>query len=227
MDDLELKQLKNYTILCVEDEDVIRKSVINTLKYYFKEVYEAANGVEGLEMYHEYKPDLILSDIEMPNKNGIQMVQDIRQEDEYTIIIMLTAYSSKEYLFQLINLHINHYILKPINSDNLLNGLLEGLQNRLEKKVQFTADLFFDMKQRELLYQDSIINLRKREKDFLLLLHNNQNTLTNYAQIEQEIWKDKSMSMSALKTFVKELRQKLPVDLILNVQQEGYKLQTI
>ena len=49
-----LEQLKNYTILCVEDEDGIRKRLVNTLKYYFKEVYEASNADEGYELYYEY-----------------------------------------------------------------------------------------------------------------------------------------------------------------------------
>lgn len=77
---------------------------------------------------------------------------------------------------------------------------------------------------RELYFKDEIVNLRKRDKDFLLLLHENRHRVLTYDLIEEYIWKDKSMSMSALKTFIKELRQRLPVDFIVNVPQEGYKL---
>ena len=80
------------------------------------------------------------------------------------------------------------------------------------------------MKQRELYYKDELVILRKRDKEFLLLLHENRNRVLSYETIEEYIWKDKSMSMSALKTFIKELRQRLPIDLIANVPQEGYKL---
>jgi DNA-binding response OmpR family regulator len=80
------------------------------------------------------------------------------------------------------------------------------------------------MKLRELIYKKEVVILRKREKDFLLLLHKNKNMITTYSQIEEELWRDKSMSMSALKTFIKELRHRLPLDIILNIQQEGYKL---
>ena len=219
-----LEQLKNYTILCVEDEDGIRKRLVNTLKYYFKEVYEASNADVGYELYYEYKPSVIISDIEMPKKNGIQMVSEIREDDLSTIIIMLTACSSEEYLLNLINLNINQYILKPVTSDNLLNAIIKSFGNRLEKKIRFSEDIYINTVKRELYFKDEIVNLRKRDKDFLLLLHENRHRVLTYDLIEEYIWKDKSMSMSALKTFIKELRQKLPIDFIVNVPQEGYKL---
>ena len=219
-----LEQLKNYTILCVEDEDGIRKRLVNTLKYYFKEVYEASNADEGYELYYEHKPSVIISDIEMPKKNGIQMVSEIRKDDLSTIIIMLTAYSSEEYLLNLINLNINQYILKPVTSENLLNAIIKSFGNRLEKKIKFSEDIYFNTVKRELYFKDEIVNLRKRDKDFLLLLHENRHRVLTYDLIEEYIWRDKSMSMSALKTFIKELRQRLPVDFIVNVPQEGYKL---
>jgi len=219
-----IEQLKNYTVLCVEDEEGIRKRLVNTLKYYFTEVYEASNGEEGYELYYEYKPNIIISDIEMPLKNGIEMISNIRKDDLSTIVIMLTAYSSEEYLLSLINLNINHYILKPVNSENLLNGIIKAFGDKLENKIKFTDEVYFNMKKRELYYNEELIVLRKRDKDFLLLLHENRNRVLSYETIEEYIWKDRSMSMSALKTFIKELRQRLPIDLIVNVPQEGYKL---
>ncbi len=140
---------------------------------------------------------------------------------------MVTAYSNEEYLLDLINLNINHYILKPVNSDNLLNGIIKALGDRLTRNLSFSKDCFFDVQKHELIYKDEIISLRKRDKEFLLLLHKNRNQVLSYEQIEEYIWKDRTMSMSALKTFIKELRQKLPIELIRNVPQTGYKLQKI
>ena len=218
------EQLKNYTVLCVEDEEGIRKRLVNTLKYYFGEVYEASNGEEGYYLYYDKKPDVIISDIEMPEKNGITMVEEIRKNDLTTIVIMLTAYSSEEYLLNLINLSINHYILKPVVSASLLNGIKKAFGDRLDRKVLFTDELYFNMELRELFYKEEIVSLRKRDKDFLLLLHENKNRVLTYSMIDEYIWKEKAMSTSALKTFIKELRQRLPIDLIVNVPQEGYKL---
>ena len=224
MDETILNQLKKYTILCVEDEDGIRKRLVNTLKYYFNDVLEAGNGEDGYDLYLEYKPDIVISDIEMPYKNGIELIQLIRKNDLNTIIIMVTAYSNEEYLLDLINLNVNHYILKPINSDNLLTGIIKGLGDKLTKNIFFSIDCYFDIQQYKLFYNNEEIILRKREIEFLILLHDNK--ILNYEQIEDYIWKDKSMSMSALKTFIKELRQKLPLELIQNIPQTGYKLET-
>ena len=219
-----INQFKNYTVLCVEDEDGIRKRLVNTLKYYFKEVYEASDGEEGYYLYYDKRPDIIISDIEMPKKNGMEMVEEIRKDNLSTIIIMLTAYSNEEYLLNLINLNINHYILKPVVSDNLLNGIIKAFGNKLNKKIVFTEELYFNTEKRELFHKNKLVPLRKREKDFLLLLHENKNRVLGYSTIDEYIWKEKVMSPSALKTFIKELRQRLPIDLIINIPQEGYKL---
>lgn len=222
-----LSQLQNYTVLCVEDEEGIRKRLVNTLKYYFNDVYEASNGDDGYDLYKEYKPSLIISDIEMPNKNGISMIEEIRKNDLDTIVIMITAYSTEEYLLELINLNINQYILKPVNSELLLNGIIKAFRNKLINKIEFTDDLYFDMQGRELIFKEEIIPLRKRDKDFILLLYKNKNCVVSYDLIEENLWRDRSMSMSALKTFIKEFRQRVPIDLIINIPQEGYKLITI
>ncbi len=226
MDEKILEQFKNYRILCVEDEDGIRKRLVNTLKYYFDDVLEASNGEDAYDLYLEYKPHIIISDIQMPKKNGIELIQSIRKNDLDTIVIMLTAYSSEEYLFKLINLNINHYILKPVNSENLLNGIIKSFGNKFDTKLEFTPFLYFNMKEYELYYKEEIVVLRKREKEFLLLLHENKNSVTTYSQIEDSLWRDKSMSMSALKTFIKELRQRLPLEIITNIPTVGYKLES-
>ena len=106
MDNTILKQFENFTILCVEDEDGIRKRLVNTLKYYFKDVFEASNGEDGYDLYCEYKPDIVLSDIEMPHKNGIELIQSIREKDHNTIVIMVTAYSNEEYLLDYVIHHL-------------------------------------------------------------------------------------------------------------------------
>ena len=58
-----IEELKNISILCVEDEFGIRQSIVNTLKYYFKDVYEASNGKEAFELYEYHKPKIVITDI--------------------------------------------------------------------------------------------------------------------------------------------------------------------
>ena len=222
-DDL-IKQLKQYTLLCIEDEEQIRAGIVNTLKYYFKDVFEAANVSDALDIYQEEKPTIILCDIQMPKENGISFVKQLRKEDKDTIVIMITAYSYEEYLLHLINLKINHYLQKPISSDILLDALLDVLDDKLDKHLYFYQDLYLDTKNYKLFYQKDEVLLRKRDIDFLFLLYKNKEHVLPYSLIEDTLWKDKSMSISALKTFIKEFRQRMPLDIISNIQQIGYKL---
>ena len=219
-----LKELKNISILCVEDEDGIRQTIVSTLKYYFKEVYEACDGNEGYELYEYYKPKIVLSDIQMKGCNGLELVKKIRQTDNETMIIMLTAYSNEEYLIELINLNINHFILKPLN----LKKLNEALEKYLIKAIEpilLVEDLVLDSHKRELIYKGTeVIHLRKREKDFLHLLYEKKGSILKYEEIEFELWSDKEMTSHALKSFIKELRNKIPINIIKNVPQEGYTL---
>ena len=220
-----LKELKNISILCVEDEDGIRQTIVSTLKYYFKEVYEASDGNEGFELYEYYKPKIVLTDIQMKNCNGLEFVKKIRKTDNETMVIMLTAYSNEEYLIELINLNINHFILKPLNSKKL-NDAFEKYLQKAVKPILLCENLILDLQKRELIYKnEQIIHLRKREKDFLQLLYNKNGAILKYEEIEFELWNDKEMTSHALKSFIKELRHKIPVNIIKNIPQEGYTLQ--
>ena len=220
-----IEELKNISILCVEDEFGIRQSVVNTLKYYFKDVYEASNGKEAFELYKYHKPKIVITDIQMRDGDGIQLVKNIRENDFETMLIMLTAHSNEEYLMDLINLNINHYILKPLNLIKL-SIALEKYLIKASKPVLLCKDLLFDLQKRELIYKNNeIIHLRKREKDFLYLLYEKKGSILRYEEIEFELWNDKEMTTHALKSFIKELRNKMPINVIKNIPQEGYTLQ--
>ena len=94
------------------------------------------------------------------------------------------------------------------------------------KPVMLSEELLFDLQKRELIYKNSeVIPLRKREKDFLYLLYEKKGSILRYEEIESELWNDKEMTVYALKSFIKDLRNKLPVNIIKNIPQEGYTLQ--
>ena len=223
MNEILLEELKNVSILCVEDEDGIRKVIVDTLKYYFDEVYEARDGNEAYEIYKDYNPKIILSDIQMKNCNGIDFVKKIRKDDLNTTIIMLTAHSNEEYLIDLINLNVSHFILKPLNLKKLNEALLKYLEKKL-KPIFLHDDLVLDLEKRELHFEEEIIPLRKREKEFLQLLYEKKGAILTYVEIEEELWIDKEMTTHALKSFIKEVRAKLPINIVKNIPQEGYTL---
>ena len=213
---------KSLSVLCVEDEDGVRKRVVNTLNYYFGEVYEASNGQEGLNSYYDNQPDIILCDIQMPIMNGIEMIKKIREEDVLIPIVLLTAHNSEEYLMELINLHVQHFILKPINAKNLEDALSNALKGKYTGIIKLKENVELDIDELTLKIDDKSISLSLREVKFLTLL--SRKIVVHYIKIEDKLWEGKTMSTGALKSFVRDLRKKLPFDLIENIPQVGYKL---
>jgi signal transduction histidine kinase len=127
----------DLNILFVEDDDLMRNTISNVLEKNANEVYLAANGAEGLELFLEKQPDMIITDIMMPVMNGLQMIQEIRRHSRSVKIVVVSAYSEKENFLKAIALGVNNFLIKPISYKDLLN-ILEELANiiRLEKSVE-------------------------------------------------------------------------------------------
>ncbi|MCD8544251.1 MAG: response regulator transcription factor [Sulfurospirillum cavolei] len=228
MDKLFWEHLKALRILYAEDEDGIRKNIAASLRYYAKEVLEAENGKVALELYRNERPDIVITDVLMPVMNGIELVEKIRAEDETTPLVIISAHTDKEYLLKVVDLHLEQYIVKPVN----LKGLLEALQRclkRISKNHAIVYELpcgyFYDVDHKELRFEGEMIHLNKKEALFLeLLLHNKQRIVT-YDELQSHIWQDDVMTDSALRSLVRNLHKKLPKDFITNLSGVGYRFE--
>ncbi len=127
-------KLKDFKVLFVEDEEKIRQHIANSLSYLVEEVKEASNGVEALDVLESFSPDIIITDLEMPLMNGVDFIKHVREEDKDVCIIVLTAHTNNQYLLELIDMHIEHFIVKPMNFEKLLNILQKCEKSVLEQK---------------------------------------------------------------------------------------------
>jgi len=110
-------------VLLVED-DVASMSYLEILmKREGHEYQKATDGKSGLKCFHEFNPDIVLSDINMAHMDGLEMVERIRQNKPGVIIIMLTAYNSEEYVIKAMKVGANNYLKKPVSKDNLISLL--------------------------------------------------------------------------------------------------------
>ena len=116
-------RLKNFTILYVEDEPTTQELIGEILKDSCKEVFIANDGKEGLKLYKERNPDIVLSDIAMPHMNGLEMSEAIKNIDEEQPIALFTAFSQSAYLKKAAELGIATYILKPLDEEQFFNSL--------------------------------------------------------------------------------------------------------
>lgn len=221
------KKLSNLTLLYVEDEALIRQNAVEYLSRYFQTVYEAKDGLEGLSLYSNHKPDIIISDIKMPKLNGLDFASKIREEDRETPIILATAHTETEYLLKAVELQLIKYIVKPITSEKLNEALgmaCQIMDNTAQDNIQLSANTLYDMLNKTLLIDNNIINLTHNEKQlFHLLITNHQRAIT-YEEIESLIWAYEGMSMDALRSLMRGLRKKLQKDFIENISGIGYRI---
>ena len=221
-----IEKLQRLTLLYAEDEEAIRKNIADSLSYYVKEVIEARDGVEAYEFYLQKKPDIVLSDIHMPNLNGIDFVKKVREENKSIPIVIITAHTDKEYLLEAIELKMEKYIVKPIELESLLNVLekcvyLLELNQKILSKID--ENYIYDYDKKELRYKDEIVLLNKKEISFFELLIRNQNRIVSYEELQDKVWIDDVMTDSALRSLVRNLRKKLPTDIIFNLSGIGYR----
>ena len=127
------KLLENLTILYVEDEEIIRSEVIYLLSKFVKKIYTAKNGIEGLELHKKFNPDIIITDIQMPKMNGLEMISLI---DDNTPVIVTTAHSDMSYFLRAIELHVNKFVIKPIDMIDLVISIQDCISsNHLRNKL--------------------------------------------------------------------------------------------
>lgn len=119
---------KNTSVLYVEDEDATRNSIALLFERLFREVLLATNGKEGLDIYRQKRPDLIITDVTMPVMDGFQMIESIRENDLDQKVIVISAHGDSRFLQRAINLRVNGYVMKPVMQDSLLNSITDALE---------------------------------------------------------------------------------------------------
>ena len=111
--------MNKISILIVEDELKLLEAYSKYLSLFCDQVFTATNGEEALEKYSKYKPDIILTDINMPKLDGIEFIEEIRKLEKKTKVIILTSHTETKYLLRAIELHLVTYLLKPVKMDKL------------------------------------------------------------------------------------------------------------
>ncbi len=122
-------------VLIVEDEDIIRKGLIHTIDWLSMGCMiagDADNGLDGLDLIAEHKPDLVITDIKMPGMDGIKMLEKALK-DNWFYSIILTSYSEFEYARNAISLKVFEYLLKPVDKEKLAD-IIEKIKKDADKK---------------------------------------------------------------------------------------------
>jgi len=128
-------EIRDLSLLFVEDEVEARDMLARMLgmNYPGLRLYVAENGIEGLELFRELRPEIVMTDINMPLMNGIAMARQIKQLEPEVTIVAVTAHSDTTYLLSAIEIGIDHYVLKPVNYEELF-GVIDKVVEKIMLK---------------------------------------------------------------------------------------------
>jgi len=130
---------KGLRVLYVEDDENLRLETTKIIERIFDKIDIASDGKEGLTAFKAKSYDLVITDIEMPHINGIEMSRDIREITKDVPIIVVSAYSNTEYFMDSISIGIDYYILKPIKMPRLIDTLYSAVKRIVDKRI---ADIY-------------------------------------------------------------------------------------
>ena len=220
-----------YRILIVEDEPISLEMLSKTLKEDYN-VLTADNGKKGFELYKKFNPHIIISDLNMPIMNGIELIQKIRELDQNSKIIITTFKDDVQTLLQATELKLFKYLIKPIDFTTLKNIIEESIEelnrfNTVELNIiNISPTLIWKTSEFELFSNNQIVKLTPKEKKVLNLFLQKPNQVFTYNEIIYEVWEknNEAGDRKTLKTMITGLRKKIKDVEINNVYGYGYKI---
>lgn len=217
-------------ILLVDDDRLNSDFLRKFLEMEGYEVSYAENGRIGWEMYASVKPDLVLLDVNMPEMNGFELAQLIRQQDRDVLIFFLTDRTEKADRLRGFDLKGNDYIPKPFYPEELTAKIRERFQNRqppLPTHVML-GQTAFDRNFSTIEYEGIQQHLSARQAEILTILAENINMTVERDTILQTVWGNDSYANSlALNVQISYLRKMLEADAtltIVSLKKRGYIL---
>ncbi len=219
------KILKQSNVLYLSSNDKLCKQTINILKLFFKKIIFRDNVEKAILAFDNIFIHLIITEIDLYESNGIEFIKKIRSINNKIPIIVITENKSIDVLLEVVKLNLTDYIIKPTDVNKLITSLnisAKKIYNSGEIVNIINDHLTYNYLDKSLLYDNSVINLTKKESKLfeLLLLHKNK--IVKIEDIKKHIWIDKEVSDSALKTMFSRLTKKIGKDVITNSFGVGY-----
>lgn len=222
--------LKHLNILYIEDEINIRNNIEKTLSMFVNNVFAVENVKNATSILKKERIDLIISDINLPGECGINFIKEIRNNNYDTPVILLSAYTDKDYLFEATKLKLVDYLVKPIDFNILKEALIKASKEIINNGkfiIDFQNDISYNVMHKNLYYKKNYqeIDLTAKEMELLEYFIENNNRVISHEEIKNEIWEDSfEATDSALKNLLTKLRKKIGKESIKNISGVGFRV---
>ncbi len=224
-----------FTVLIVDDDPKLLKMLQRTLTYENLDVVTATNGLEALPLVQTRQPDLIILDWMMPNMDGLTLVQKLRDAENQTLVLMLTARDAIENRVEGLESGADDYLVKPFAPAELVarvHAMLRRVEAKPENQKVAYADISLDPATREVWRGEMPISLTVTEFNLLHMFLRHPRQVLERRQLLNEVWGyDFFGDDNVLEIYVGYLRKKLEADgsprVIQTVRGIGYSLREI
>lgn len=220
------------TILIIEDDPSLRRSLAATLKAAKYHAVEAQTAAEGLRWVAHYKPDLILLDLGLPDGDGLDLIGQLRPANTIPILV-LSARDAEQTKVAALDLGADDYVTKPFGLDELLARIRAAMRHAVQvmgaEPVVRTGGLEIDLGARIVRRDGAEIDLSPKEYELLAILALNVGKVTLRDQLLESVWGSKKADVQYLRVYIGQLRAKLEDDpgaprYILSDPGVGYRL---
>ena len=230
---------KNLNVLYVEDDKDFAVNTVEILEVFFSNVKLEVNGKNALEEYIKFNKindnyyDLVITDIQMPKMNGLELTKSIYNYNSSQTIIVISAHNESHYLLEFVNIGIEYFIVKPFDIEEIMNVLYKSSKKIYDIKlkeenhiIDLVNNFTWNKNTSSLYYKSNLINLTRKESFFIKIIVTNFNGISSIDDILNTIWKDSisKATVAMLNPVISRLKKKLPEELIQSVYGIGYKL---
>lgn len=202
-------------ILVVDDEAQITRVLRTSLRAHKYEIRTAADGVSALDTFHDWKPDLIITDLQMPEMNGIELCREIRKISNIPIIV-LSVKGEEKTKVEALDAGADDYITKPFGMDELLARVRATLRRFSANPAEETpsvlsdGDFQIDLAAHKVFVRGAEMHLTPKEFDLLVYLFQNRGKVVTHRTILAAIWGGNFTEQTEyLRVFLGQLRKKI------------------
>lgn len=222
---------EHLNILYIEDEKNIRIKLKEALELIVSNVYDCENTEQAKHILNNKRIDIIISDINLKDENALEFIKNIRKNYATIPIILLSAYTEKNYLLEATKLKLVDYLVKPIDFKILNNAIEDAIQELIDYGnyiVDFENNTSYNILHKKLLSKDTNkeLTLTAKEIELLEYLISNSNRVLSHNEIKNKLWVDAyEITDSALKNLINKLRKKIGKESIKNISGVGFKIE--
>lgn len=203
-------------VLVVDDEPQITRVLRHSLTAHRYDVRTAADGVSALDTFHDWGPDLIITDLQMPEMSGIEFCRAVRKESQLPIIV-LSVRGEEKTKVEALDAGADDYVTKPFGIDELLARVRAALRRspagETEASLYEGGDLRIDTAKHEVVVRGEEVHLTPKEFELLLFLFKNQGRVLTHRSILAAVWSGNQTEQTEyLRVFFAQLRKKIEKD---------------